>query len=41
VIAGYTPSAKNFDAIIFGYFEGGELIYAGPVFPRSLLVILI
>jgi len=29
VIAGYTPSAHNFDAIIFGYYEGGKLIYAG------------
>ena len=29
VIAGYTPSAKNFDAIIFGYYDAGRLIYAG------------
>jgi bifunctional non-homologous end joining protein LigD len=29
VIAGYTPSANNFDAIIFGYYEGGPLMYAG------------
>jgi len=29
VIAGYTPSANNFDAIIFGYDDGGKLIYAG------------
>ena len=29
VIAGYTPSAKNFDAIVFGYYDGGNLIYAG------------
>ena len=27
VIAGYTPSPKNFDAIIFGYYEGPHLIY--------------
>lgn len=27
VIAGYTPSPKNFDALIFGYYEGGRLIY--------------
>jgi bifunctional non-homologous end joining protein LigD len=29
VIAGYTPSAKNFDAIVFGYYDCGNLIYAG------------
>jgi DNA ligase D-like protein (predicted ligase) len=29
VIAGYTPSARNFDAIVFGYFDGGKLMYAG------------
>ena len=29
VIAGYTPSGKNFDAIVFGYFDGGLLMYAG------------
>jgi ATP-dependent DNA ligase len=28
VIAGYTPSLKNFDALIVGYYEGDELIYA-------------
>ena len=28
VIAGYTPSPKNFDAIIFGYYDGPRLIYA-------------
>lgn len=27
VIAGYTPSPKNFDALIFGYYEGRKLIY--------------
>jgi bifunctional non-homologous end joining protein LigD len=27
VIAGYTPSPKNFDALIFGYYENGKLIY--------------
>jgi DNA ligase D-like protein (predicted ligase) len=27
VIGGYTPSAKNFDALIFGYYEGGDLMY--------------
>ena len=26
VIAGYTPSAKNFDALVFGYYRGGDLI---------------
>jgi bifunctional non-homologous end joining protein LigD len=29
VIGGYTPSAHNFDAVIFGYYEGGKLMYAG------------
>lgn len=28
VIGGYTPSAKNFDALVLGYYEGGKLIYA-------------
>jgi bifunctional non-homologous end joining protein LigD len=27
VIGGYTPSQKNFDALIFGYYEGGHLLY--------------
>jgi DNA ligase D-like protein (predicted ligase) len=27
VIAGYTPSSKNFDALIFGYYEGQQLMY--------------
>jgi ATP-dependent DNA ligase len=29
VIGGYTPSPKNFDALIFGYYENGRLIYVG------------
>jgi hypothetical protein len=28
VIAGYTPSSKNFDALVIGYYEGGKLMYA-------------
>jgi DNA ligase D-like protein (predicted ligase) len=28
VIAGYTPSAKNFDALVIGNYEDGKLIYA-------------
>jgi DNA ligase D-like protein (predicted ligase) len=28
VIAGYTPSPRNFDALIVGYYEGGKLMYA-------------
>jgi DNA ligase D-like protein (predicted ligase) len=28
VIAGYTPSAKNFDALVIGYYVGDDLIYA-------------
>jgi bifunctional non-homologous end joining protein LigD len=27
VIGGYTPSPKNFDALIFGYYEGKRLVY--------------
>ena len=26
VIAGYTPSARSFDALIFGYYEGDRLL---------------
>ena len=29
VIGGYTPGPKAFDALIFGYYEGGKLLYAG------------
>jgi ATP-dependent DNA ligase len=28
VIGGYTPSAKNFDALVIGYYEGTKLMYA-------------
>jgi bifunctional non-homologous end joining protein LigD len=28
VIGGYTPSAKNFDALVIGYYDGKELMYA-------------
>lgn len=28
VIGGYTPSDKNFDALVLGYYEHGKLIYA-------------
>jgi DNA ligase D-like protein (predicted ligase) len=28
VIAGYTPSSKNFDALVIGYYAGDKLIYA-------------
>jgi bifunctional non-homologous end joining protein LigD len=24
-----TPSAKNFDTVVFGYYDGGKLMYAG------------
>ena len=27
VIAGYTPSSKNFDALVIGYYEDGKLMY--------------
>ncbi len=29
VIGGYTPGSRSFDALIFGYYEGGKLIYVG------------
>ena len=29
VIGGYTPSARNFDAIVFGYFEVGSCCILG------------
>jgi ATP-dependent DNA ligase len=29
VIAGYTVGARNFDAVVFGYYDGGRLMYAG------------
>lgn len=28
VIAGYTPSPKNFDSVVIGYYEGSKLMYA-------------
>jgi bifunctional non-homologous end joining protein LigD len=28
VIAGYTPSPKNFDALVIGYYQEGRLMYA-------------
>ncbi|HEY3742997.1 MAG TPA: non-homologous end-joining DNA ligase [Bryobacteraceae bacterium] len=28
VIGGYTPGAKNFDALVIGYYEDGKLLYA-------------
>src|SRR3954470_7879992 len=27
VIGGYTPSPKNFDALVLGYYEGDKLLY--------------
>ena len=29
VIGGYTPGLNSFDAIIFGYYQDGKLLYAG------------
>jgi bifunctional non-homologous end joining protein LigD len=28
VIGGYTPNAGSFDALIFGYYDAGKLMYA-------------
>jgi len=27
VIGGYTPNGESFDALIFGYYDGGKLMY--------------
>lgn len=29
VIGGYTRGTKTFDAIVFGYYEGTDLVYVG------------
>jgi ATP-dependent DNA ligase len=29
VIAGYTLASRTFDAVVFGYYAGGQLLYAG------------
>jgi ATP-dependent DNA ligase len=29
VIGGYTLGSNGFDVIVFGYYDGGQLIYAG------------
>lgn len=29
VIGGYTAGTRNFDAIVFGYYDGTKLMYAG------------
>jgi ATP-dependent DNA ligase len=29
VNADYTPASKNFDTIVFGYYDAGKLVYAG------------
>jgi ATP-dependent DNA ligase len=31
VIGGYTPSPKNFDALLVGFYEGGKLLFAAKV----------
>ena len=31
VIGGYTPSARNFDAMVIGYYKAGKLMYAARV----------
>jgi bifunctional non-homologous end joining protein LigD len=31
VIGGYIPTANNFDSLIVGYYEGGDLIYVARV----------
>jgi ATP-dependent DNA ligase len=31
VIGGYTPSAKNFDAMVIGYYKADKLIYSARV----------
>jgi bifunctional non-homologous end joining protein LigD len=29
VIGGHTRASRSFDALVFGYYEGGKLMYAG------------
>jgi hypothetical protein len=36
VIGSYTPSPKNFDAVLVGYYEGESLTYAARVRNRSV-----
>src|SRR5687768_16533460 len=31
VIGGYRPDGKNFDALLVGYYEGRQLMFAGKV----------
>ena len=31
VIGGYTPSLKNFDAFVIGYYDNGKLMYAAGI----------
>jgi ATP-dependent DNA ligase len=31
VISGYTPSSKNFDALLVGYYDAGKLMFAAKV----------
>jgi bifunctional non-homologous end joining protein LigD len=31
VIGGYTPSSKNFDALLVGYYDAGKLMFAAKV----------
>ena len=44
VIGGYTPTARSFDALIFGYYEGDKLLYVARTrngfTPRSRLDLL-
>ena len=38
VIGGYTPSAKNFDAMVIGYYVAGKLIYSARDSSTSLSI---
>ena len=29
MIAGYTLASRTFDAVVFGYYDNGKLLYAG------------
>ena len=35
VIGGYAPSLKNFDALVIGYYDNGQLMYAASVLSQK------
>jgi ATP-dependent DNA ligase len=37
VIGGYTPTPGSFDALIFGYYDGDQLLYVGRAIASRLV----